>query len=41
MTTSDIQMQVIAIYNLHLSLQFCNDKLKSLMSGANKNVTCT
>ena len=38
MTTSDIQMQVIVIYNLIDSLQFCNDKLKSLMPGGNKKL---
>ena len=29
-TTSDIRMHVVVIYNLNLSLQFCNDKLYTL-----------
>ena len=30
-TNSDIWMQVVVIYNLNLSLQFCNDKLYTLL----------
>ena len=30
-TTSDIRMQVVVIYNLNQSLQFCNDKLYTLL----------
>ena len=30
-TASDIRMQVAVIYNLNLSLQFCNDKLYILL----------
>ena len=29
-TTSDIRMQIVVIYNLNLSLQFCNGKLYTL-----------
>ena len=30
-TTSDIRMQVVVIYNLNQSLQFCNNKLYTLL----------
>ena len=30
-TASAIRMQVVVICNLHLSLQFCNDKLNTLL----------